>query len=401
MITQQQKDLVRSTVPILKEHGLTLTKHFYNRMFTHNPELKNVFNMGNQQSSKQETALAMAVLAYAEHIENPAVLMPLVDGIGHKHTSLGIRPEQYQIVGKHLISSISEVLGESATPELLEAWKVAYFQLAAIMSGHEAGIYEQAVKKGGWTGWRPFIVGKKTIESTEITSFYLYPADGGSVADFLPGQFISVKLFLPELNLHQPRQYSLSNAPNSSYYRISVKREFANNGNPDGLVSNYLHDFIDSNHVIDVSAPSGSFTLQQNGRPVVFISGGIGQTPLLCMMQSLIETDSMRAITWIHGCRNTEVHAFKTVVDQWASTHPINQHIFYDNLSESQARKGIYKGWVDLKRIDTDTLSKDAQYYICGPAPFIKKHVTDLVNMGISRESIFFEEFGPQTLLIN
>src|SRR5690554_543418 len=111
MITQQQKNMIRGTVPILKEHGQELIKYFYNRMFTHNPELKNMFNMGNQKNSKQQAALAFAVLAYAENIENPEVLLPVIDGIGQKHTSLSIRPEHYQIVGKHLIASIGEVLG--------------------------------------------------------------------------------------------------------------------------------------------------------------------------------------------------------------------------------------------------------------------------------------------------
>ena len=132
-MTEEQIKLIKATVPVLKEHGVTLTKHFYQRMFTHNPELKHVFNMGNQQNNKQQTALALAVLAYAEHIEDPSVLLPVVDTIGHKHASLDIRPEHYAIVGKHLIASISEVLGEGATPELLEAWTLAYGQLADLM----------------------------------------------------------------------------------------------------------------------------------------------------------------------------------------------------------------------------------------------------------------------------
>lgn len=403
MITQEQKNLVTGTVPILRKHGEDLTRHFYNRMFTHNPELKNMFNMGNQQSSKQQTALAMAVLAYAEHIENPAVLMPVLDGIGQKHTSLSIRPEHYQIVGKHLIASIGEVLGDSATPDLLEAWKAAYIQLAQIMSGHEASIYEQQTSKdGGWTGWRPFIVKKKVEESTEVTSFYLYPADGGAIADFTPGQYISVQLFLPELNLYQPRQYSISTAPNGIYYRISVKREAADIINPNGLVSNRLHDFVNENDVIDISAPAGSFILQQNERPVVFVSGGIGQTPLMSMMESLIETGSKQPVTWVHGCRNTEVHAFREVIEEWKKNNQwIEQHIFYDNVSESQHDKGIYQGWVDLNRFKSNPISEDAEYYICGPAPFINKHVKDLIRRGVSKQSIFFEEFGPQTLQLN
>ena len=121
MITQAQKDLVKATVPVLRENGVLLTTHFYKRMFVHNPELKNVFNMGSQQNGRQQTALAMAVLAYAEHIENPGVLMPVVNGIGQKHVSLDIRPEHYAIVGEHLLASISEVLGETATPEIIDA----------------------------------------------------------------------------------------------------------------------------------------------------------------------------------------------------------------------------------------------------------------------------------------
>ena len=100
---------------------MSLTTHFYNRMFTHHPDLKNLFNMGNQQSVKQQTALAMAVLAYAENISNSAVLMPAVDLIGHKHTSLNIQPEQYDIVGMHLLASIKEVLQDVATDEVISA----------------------------------------------------------------------------------------------------------------------------------------------------------------------------------------------------------------------------------------------------------------------------------------
>jgi len=402
-MTQQQKNMVRSTVPTLREYGLDLTKHFYKRMFSHNPELKNMFNMGNQQNSKQQTALALAVLAYAENIENPQVLMSVIDGIGQKHTSLNIRPEHYQIVGKHLIASIADVLGENATPEMLEAWKVAYTQLAEIMSGYEAKIYEQQTgKNGGWTGWRPFMVKKKIKESIEITSFYLYPADGGAIADFVPGQYISIKLFLPELNLYQPRQYSISSAPNGTYYRISVKKESADIINPNGLVSNRLHDFIKENDIIDVSAPAGSFTLKDNEQPVVFVSGGIGQTPLMSMFQSLIESGSRRSITWIHGCRDTKVHAFKAAIEEWKQNNQwIEQHVFYDNISEARVGKGIYQGWVDLTRFKSLLDKENAQFYICGPAPFINKHVKDLVNMGVSKKSIFFEEFGPQTLQLN
>ncbi|MCF6406395.1 NO-inducible flavohemoprotein [Chitinophaga filiformis] len=403
-MTTDQKQLVKATVPVLREHGVLLTTHFYSRMFRHNPELKHVFNMGNQQNNKQQTALAMAVLAYAEHIDDPSVLLPVVNNIGHKHTSLDIRPEHYAIVGRHLIASIQEVLGDAATPELLEAWSVAYQQLATLMSGHEQKLYEeQTAKKGGWAGWRPFLVKQKVKESNEITSFYLYPSDGGPVADFRPGQYISLRLFLPELNLLQPRQYSISCAPNGEYYRISVKRE-SGSTHPDGMISNRLHDHIREGDLVDLSAPAGVFVLKDNkAAPKIFISGGVGQTPLLAMLEELITQKSKEhtmPITWIHGCRNEAVHAFKDRLAEISNTYDhVSQHIFYDDpVSEGASH---YHGWVELAKIKEDIIQAHAEYYICGPSPFIAKHYDFLVENGVPKTAIHFEEFGPASLQLN
>ncbi|MEX6688006.1 NO-inducible flavohemoprotein [Danxiaibacter flavus] len=402
-MTNEQKQLVKATVPVLKEHGVLLTTHFYNRMFIHNPELKHVFNMGNQQNKKQQTALAMAVLAYAEHIENPAVLMPVVDSIGHKHTSLDIRPEHYAIVGRHLIASIAEVLGDAASSELLDAWTKAYEQLASIMTGHEQTLYsQQTEKKGGWTGWRPFAVKQKIKESEEITSFYLYPADGGPVADFQPGQYISLRLFLPQLNLLQPRQYSISCAPNGEYYRISVKKE-TGSVQPDGMISNRLHNHVEEGSVVELSAPAGSFVLNQASEsPKVFISGGVGQTPLIAMLEKLLQSEETNKaqIKWVHGCRNETVHAFKQRLAEIDGDHEhVSQHVFYDSVADQAGN--LYQGWVDLARIQEEVLLDGADYYICGPAPFIAKHYEFLVANGVERSSIHFEEFGPSSLQLN
>lgn len=401
-MTPDQKALVTATVSTLKEHGVALTTHFYRRMFEHNPELKNVFNMGNQQTGKQQMALALAVLAYAENIEDPSVLVHAITKIGHKHVSLDIRPEHYAIVGRHLIASIGEVLGEAATPALLEAWATAYGELADLMSGVESGLYQKAVsQEGGWTGWRPFTVKQKVAESTEITSFYLYPNDGGKAADYLPGQYISVRLFLPELNLFQPRQYSLSSAPNGEYYRISVKKE-AGSQHPNGLISNRLHDFVQEGDVLELAAPAGDFTLETTKQtPVVLVSGGVGQTPLLSMLDYLTSTNSARQVVWVHGSRNPQVHAFQEPVADLATSYEnVEQHIFYDTLAPDQERANHYAGIVDLQQLNGGTLLPGADYYVCGPAPFIRKQVQDLTALGVPREALHFEEFGPATLSV-
>jgi nitric oxide dioxygenase len=403
-MTDEQKQLITATVPILNENGVLLTTHFYKRMFTHNPELKNMFNMGNQQSGKQQTALAMAVLAYAENIANPMVLLPVVDRIGHKHTSLDIRPEHYMIVGNHLLESIKEVLGDAATPAIIDAWGAAYQQLANLMSGHEAKLYEkQTLQTNGWTGWRPFKVGKKTIESAEITSFYLYTTDGGNVTMHAPGQYLSVRTFLPGLNLKQARQYSISSAPNQEYYRISVKREKGQNIDANGLISNHLHDFVNEGDIIDITSPAGNFVLAENPTaPIVLISGGVGLTPLMSMLQSLTDNNHTHPITWLHGCRNRSVHAFKDQLNHITTTKSnIKQHTFYNVATPEDIANGILEGYLDINSIPELHNHPDTNYFICGPSAFIQKQFQDLQAKGIDKKSIFFEEFGPQLLQLN
>lgn len=403
-MTTEHKNLILATVPILKENGILLTTYFYNRMFTHNPELKNIFNMANQQTGKQQTALAMAVLAYAENIANPAVLMPVVDRIGQKHVSIDIRPEHYQIVGHHLLSSIKEVLRDVASPDIMEAWTLAYNQLAALMSGHEAHLYSnQTAKEHGWTGWRTFKVGRKEMESTEICSFYLYPADGGKVAHHQPGQFISIKLFIPQLNINQIRQYSLSNAPNGEYYRISVKRETAADLDANGMISNQLHDAIAEGAHVELTSPAGSFILPDHlEAPVMLISGGVGLTPFMSMLQHLTKQEAKHPITWIHGCRNEAVHAFREQVNELVNAHDhVEQHVFYNVRTAQNQEAGIYEGYLDINALKNLSHHPETKYFICGPSIFIQKQFKDLKDLGIDPEAIFFEEFGPQVLQLS
>ncbi|MBC3538998.1 NO-inducible flavohemoprotein [Rufibacter sediminis] len=402
-MTTEQKELVRGTVPILREHGVALTTYFYDRMLTHNPELRNVFNSANQRTGAQPTALAMSVLAYAEHIDNPSVLAQAVSRIANKHVSLDIRPEQYAIVGKHLLASIGEVLGEAASPALLEAWGAAYGQLADLMIGAEAGLYSATVaKEGGWSGWRPFSVQRKVKESEEITSFYLYPSDGGKVADFLPGQYISVRLFVPKLKVFQPRQYSLSCAPNGEYYRISVKKEQGNRERPEGFVSHLLHTRIQEGDIVEVTPPAGDFTLDlSKPTPLVFISGGVGLTPFMGMLEYLIQSGKgmARPITWVHGCRGYAVHAFRDTVRELSRSHgAMSVHTFYDRI-EKETEDDHYEGYVDLNKVK-DAIVPGADYYICGPGVFIKKHFEYLRAKGVEPQAIHFEEFGPAILVV-
>lgn len=403
MLSARTKEIIKSTAPVLAEHGEAITRHFYKRMFREEPDLKNIFNQAHQAAGDQPRALSNAVYAYALHIDEPEVLAPVVNRITNKHASLQITPDQYRIVGHHLLASIKEVLGTAASEEILKAWEEAYGELANILINTEEELYREAESApGGWRGWKRFVIRRKVPESAEITSFYLYPADGGPAPYFLPGQYISVKLFVPLLGLNQPRQYSLSDAPNGEYLRISVKRETSRTNNPAGLVSNLLHDKYQEGDEIDVSPPFGDFMLHEDrDTPAVFISGGVGITPLLSMLNTLMASSSSRQVVFVHGARDSKVRAMKEFVHH--ATHDsdhIKSIIFLETVTESDKPGEDYDhtGWVDLNQIKDDILLPEADYYICGPTPFIRLHRDQLLAMGVPASRIHYEIFGSSVM---
>ena len=172
-----------------------------------------------------------------------------------------IKPEHYPIVGENLLASIKEVLGDGATDDVINAWAEAYGFLTDILVGREKQLYsDSATKDGGWEGFRKFKVDRKDKESSNIASFYLKPEDGGPLPEFLPGQYITIRV--PTLNGSTTmRNYSLSNKPGRDYFRISVKRELALvDGAPDGYVSNMLHDNIEQGDTLEIGPPAANFS---------------------------------------------------------------------------------------------------------------------------------------------
>ena len=158
---------------------------------------------------------------------------------------------------------------DAASPALLEAWSAAYGQLANLMIGVEADLYAAQIEKpGGWTGWRPFEVRIRTTSTDKATTFHLYPFDGGPVAMHVTGQYLSVRLFMPHLNLLQPHQYRITNEPNGASYSISGKYETEEDPSPTRMICNRLLGFVHPGDRLDVSAPVGAGTIKANtGHP--------------------------------------------------------------------------------------------------------------------------------------
>lgn len=398
MLTQQTKDIVKATAPVLAQHGYDIIQCFYRRLFDAHPELKNVFNMTHQEQGQQQQALARAVYAYAENIEDPGSLAAVLKNIANKHASLGVRPEHYPIVGEHLLGAIKETLGDAATDEIVSAWALAYGNLADLLAGMESGLYEQAATRiGGWTGWRTFIVRDKRPESSVITSFVLEPADGQPVANFEPGQYVSVAVDVPTLGLQQIRQYSLSDMPNGRTYRISVKRE-GGGPYPPGYVWCLLHDHVNVGDEVRLAAPYGCFHIDVDAStPIVLISGGVGLTPMISMLKRAIQ-DPKRQVVFVHGARNSGVHAMRDRLRETARTHTnFSLIVFYDDPlpQDLPGRDYDHAGLVDVNAIKDAILLPDADYYICGPVPFMRLQHDALKQLDIPEARIHYEVFGP------
>ena len=349
--------IVKSTAPILEEHGEQLTRHFYRRMFQHNPEVAPFFNPAHQSAGNQQRALAAAITAYAANIDNLEVLGGAVELIAQKHASLMIKPEHYPIVGANLLASIREVLGEGASDEVLNAWAEAYGFLADILMGREQQIYrESAQQVGGWEGFKAFRVLRKEPESTNITSFYLTPVDGSKLPVFKAGQYTTVRIASAEGQTTM-RNYSLSDQPGRPHFRISVKRESGINDTPDGYVSNWLHDRLEVGMQLELAPPCGEFfldTSEKHARPLVLLAAGVGITPIMSILLSALEATPEREIIVIHGCLNEAVQAFGAELEALSGKHPnLKVHFRYSDKPDSRTerRGNASTGLVDAHRV--------------------------------------------------
>lgn len=393
MLKQSTIDIIKSTVPVLEQHGKDITTRFYQLLFSSHPELKNVFNQSNQRQGRQQTALANAVYAAAANIDNLGAIIPVVKQIGHKHRALGIKAEHYPIVGENLLKAIKDVLGDAATDEIINAWAEAYGVIADAFIAVEAEMYKEAAEQsGGWDDVRTFIVDKKVKESDVITSFYLKPEDGQKIASYLPGQYLTVKVKPEDSEYTHLRHYSLSDAPGKDYYRISVKKE------EHGVVSSYLHNSVHAGDTLQVSAPAGDFTLQTSDKPVVLISGGVGVTPMLSMLNTIVQTQPEREVTFIHGALNSSVHAFKEEVAQLTNENSkIKSYVAYSEPTEDDKTANSFdkEGYIDLSWLKSILPDNRADFYFCGPIPFMKMVYRALKEWEVPAENIHFEFFGP------
>ena len=386
MLPQQTIDIIKSTVPVLEEHGQKITTVFYKNMLEAHPELLNIFNQANQSQGRQQNALANLVYAAAANIDNLEAVLPAVIQVAHKHKSLNITPDQYPIVGHYLIGGIKEVLGEAATPEIIGAWEEAYEVIASVFIGIEKDMYEEAKQMdGGWETFKDFTIANKVVESNVITSFYLKPVDGKILPSYKPGQYITLRVTIPGEEYTVNRQYSLSQAPTGDMYRISVKRE--DEFSPNGVMSVNLHKNMNIADTVEISVPAGDFHLDTESKnPVTLISGGVGITPMMSMFESIAILTPDRSVAFLHSARTRAHQAFNDTLLRLNTTLTASTYsVLYSDEGD---------GFMTRDYLASNIL-EGSDIYVCGPPPFLQSVMNDLYALGIPEDKIHFEFFGP------
>lgn len=259
------------------------------------------------------------------------------------------------------------------------------------------------IASGAWAGSREFRVVSRHFEDRAQTqcSFQLEPVDGVPLPAFLPGQFLTFALSIAS-GRTLTRCYSLSDGPNASSYRITVKRVLAPAGRPElppGACSNYLHDRLQVGGVVKVKAPAGRFVVdRESSVPIVLIAGGIGITPLLSMLRGGLAAQPNRAVHLYYGVRHGAEHGFRKELEEVARLHPtFHLNVVYSQPGPDDASGQDFQhaGHVDVDILRRTLPAGRHRFYVCGPPAMMASLIPALGQWGVLPDDIHHEAFGP------
>ncbi len=402
MLSATAVEIVRSSLPVVDASISQVASDFYQRMFAARPDLeRDLFNRGNQAQGDQQRALAGAITTYASMLVDGAGSSGpdgLLARVANKHASLGITRDQYPIVHKYLFEALAQVLGDTATPEVVAAWDEVYWDLADRLIGLEDELYARFGVAPGDV-WRELVVRERHQQSPATVAFGLAHPDGLPLPKALPGQYISVQVGLPD-GAHQIRQYSLTGARDSSMWTITVKAVPATTHDgvsvPAGEVSNFLHHNVFEGDTLACSLPYGDLVLDERDDPLVLASAGIGCTPIIGMLHYLARGETGREVTVLHADQSPAQHAHRRELSELVDRIP-HARLFhwYEDLGSRPVGARMRRGLIEL---DDVPITPDAQAYLCGPMPFMGSVRSLLTKKGLPPAHIHYEVFGPDTL---
>ena len=391
LLSTSSSVMIAATAAVVAEHAEEITARFYPRMFADNPQLLRVFNLANQATGEQSRALAASVVAYAVQLVDPSApsFAHVMTRIAHKHISLGIRPEQYTIVGHHLLTAVGEVLGDAVTPEVADAWSEVYWLFATQLIAEEARLYALAGVDPS-TPTRPYRLVRRIEETDDVVSLVLEPADGSPVPEIEPGQYVSLFVDLPGGD-RQPRQYTVSSTAVGTRLQVTVRKVHGTHGAPDGRVSSFLHDEAAVGQVIDVSTPAGDLVVPSSNSPLLLATAGAGITTVLPIVEHIARTQPQRPVIVAHADRTSKDHALReTVLHAGRQIDDFTSYTWYESVDSNDHRSRT--GLMDLTDV---ALPEGVHVFTCGPLRFMRRVRGELLARGVPADHIRYEVFGP------
>jgi nitric oxide dioxygenase len=376
-LTEEQKKLLGSTGSVLNEHGKEIMTRFYATLFKDHPEFRNFFNPTNLTTGKQPEAFAQTIFYFIQHLDNLDVMKPQMSRLSSKHRAVGVKPDQYPTVGKYLIQSIKESLGSKATPEVVAAWQALYSVMSSTFIKREKELYEQLGSDEADKGFVPFtIVKKETIASGPTYALTLARQGGGKLWNYTPGQYITLRIEKDGV-LHNGH-YTLLEPFNGNTYSVGFKQ--GNNTDQNTITTEEIVKNRAVGSTVLVSGPAGSFGLVNDAKHHLFISGGIGITSLIPMINELNQQGKASSVTVIQ-CVRTEGHA--AFADKLNNILPKGQYLI---LTEKDP---ISKNHLQGK------LQPGTHVYISGSETFLGMVHNALAGSGLPKSQIHIKSIEP------
>ena len=377
-LTPEHEEIVKATLPAVGANIATIAQTFYRTMFGNHPELlANTFNRGNQKSGEQQKALAASVATFATMLVDPNAPDPvdLLARIGHKHVSLGITEDQYQIVYENLFSAIAEVLGtDVVTEEVAAAWSEVYWIMADVLITYEKELYASDGVDNGDVFREVTVVDKQELTDT-VTTYTLE----GDLTEARPGQYTSIGVVLAD-GARQLRQYSII-GQEPGRYTIAVETE--------GEVSTHLREKVQVGDTIQATLAAGDLVLVDDDTPVVLVSSGIGSTPMVGMLSHLAATGSGRRATYLHADDSEAAHA------QLGQTTALLERLPEVTVAHSYRSNG------ELVDVASHDIAGSDVYLCCG-TDFLQAIRRDLAALPSDKapKSVHYELFSPNDWLL-
>ena len=281
-------------------------------------------------------------------------------------------------------------------PALSPGWQASFRALVDGAPGSGNAGLVAASPPPAWPGFRRLTVAAITRESDSVISIRLEDPDGAPLPPAQPGQYLTLRIQPGNRQKAVLRTYSLCGPPDAGFYRIAVKREH------DGVASGYLHSHLAVGDELETAAPRGTFILDRTPAPVLLISAGIGATPVLAMLNALVEERSDREIWWLHGARNSREQSFAAETRTLLASLPnVHTHVYFSrpDRGDLEGRDFDSKGRLTVSALAELEPPRDAEAYLCGPVEFMEEIGAGLAALGIDPSHIHTEPFGPKASL--